>query len=71
MPYDEAGATFPGGPGEVPRVTSWNTVASYATYAEAHAAVDRLAVAGFPVQEIEIVGSDLRVARHEHGTTLR
>jgi hypothetical protein len=32
------------GPGlDAPRVTSWNTVASYATYGEAHAAVDRLA----------------------------
>ncbi len=50
-----------GAPGvDAPRVTSWNTVASFATYGEAHAAVDRLATAGFPIQEIEIVGSDLR-----------
>jgi hypothetical protein len=49
------------GPGvDAPRVTSWNTVASYATYPEAHAAVDRLATAGFPIEEIEVVGSDLR-----------
>ncbi len=53
-----SGGAVPGA--EAPRVTSWNTVASYATYAEAHAAVDRLATAGFPIEEIEIVGSDLR-----------
>lgn len=46
--------------GTLPRITAWNTVASYATYAEAQAAVDRLAAVGFPIHEIEIVGSDLR-----------
>ena len=44
----------------VPQVTAWNTVASYSSYAEAEAAVDRLASSGFPVQELEIVGSGLR-----------
>lgn len=43
-----------------PRVSAWNTVASYATYGEAQAAVDRLAASGFPVAELEIVGSGLR-----------
>lgn len=45
---------------QAPSVTAWNTVASYATYGEAQAAVDRLAAVGFPIQEIEIVGSGLR-----------
>lgn len=35
------------------------TVASYETYAEAQAAVDRLAKAEFPVKELAIVGTDL------------
>lgn len=43
-----------------PAVTAWNTVASYADYAQAQAAVDRLAEAGFPIGELEIVGSGLR-----------
>ncbi|MST33828.1 hypothetical protein GHK86_14010 [Acidimicrobiaceae bacterium USS-CC1] len=50
-----------------PQVTSWNTVASFATYLEAHAAVDRLAVAGFPVEEVEIVGSGLRTVERVTG----
>jgi hypothetical protein len=50
------------GPGflEAPQVTAWNTIASFATYGEAQAAVDRLAASGFPVNELEIVGSGLR-----------
>lgn len=60
MSFDTAYPTNPVATGEVPRVTAWNTVASYATYQEAHGAVDRLASAGFPVEEIEIVGSGLR-----------
>lgn len=50
-----------------PQVTAWNTVASYATYAEALAVVDQLAAAGFPVEEIEIVGSGLRTVEHVTG----
>ncbi|HET9072304.1 MAG TPA: general stress protein [Acidimicrobiales bacterium] len=60
MSYDTTHLTVPAGMGEVPRVTAWNTVASYATYREAHDAVDRLASVGFPVEDIEIVGSGLR-----------
>jgi uncharacterized protein YqgC (DUF456 family) len=45
---------------EVPRVNAWNTVASYGRYDQAQAAVDQLVAVGFPVQEVEIVGSDLR-----------
>jgi len=46
--------------GQVPRVSAWNTVASYASYGEAQAGVDRLASVGFPINELEIVGSGLR-----------
>jgi hypothetical protein len=47
-------------PQDAPKITSWNTVVSYATYDEAQAAVDRLALENFPVDELEIVGSGLR-----------
>lgn len=45
---------------EAPRITAWNTVVSYASYSEARATVDRLTESGFPVEELEIVGSGLR-----------
>jgi hypothetical protein len=54
-------------PQEAPRVTAWNTVASYASYVEAQAAVDRLVVAKFKVQELEIVGSGLRTVERVTG----
>lgn len=56
--YDQRAVA--GEPMAAPQVTAWNTVASFATYAEAQAAVDQLAAVGFPVHEIEIVGSGLR-----------
>jgi hypothetical protein len=43
------------------------SVASYATYAEAQEAVDRLSDAGFPVENVDIVGSDLRLVEHVTG----
>jgi hypothetical protein len=39
---------------------AWNTVASYSSYQEAQAAVDRLSDEGFPVENLDIVGSGLR-----------
>lgn len=57
-PYDQRAAVSE--PVVAPQVTAWNTVASFATYAEAQAAVDQLTAVGFPVHEIEIVGSGLR-----------
>ncbi|GLU89536.1 general stress protein [Agromyces sp. NBRC 114283] len=42
-----------------PTLPKGETVASYETYAEAQAAVDRLAKAEFPVKELAIVGTDL------------
>jgi Heat induced stress protein YflT domain len=43
------------------------TVASYATYAEAQRAVDALSDAGFPVEVAEIVGSDVRLVERVTG----
>lgn len=54
-------------PQEAPRITSWNTVVSYASYAEAQAAVDRLTADSFPVEELEIVGSGLRTVERVTG----
>jgi hypothetical protein len=46
---------------------AWNTVASYDDYAGAQAAVDRLSDDGFPVDELSIVGSDLRLVEKVTG----
>jgi hypothetical protein len=45
----------------------WNTVASYSTYEEAQAAVDRLSDDGFAVEQLDIVGSGLRLVEHVTG----
>jgi len=47
--------------GDTPSVSYWNTVGSYPTYEQAQAAVDALVSAGFPVEHLQIVGSDLRL----------
>ncbi|WP_210418414.1 general stress protein [Agromyces intestinalis] len=44
---------------QFPSLPKGETVASYETYPEAQAAVDRLAKAEFPVSELSIVGTDL------------
>ncbi|MFF2271071.1 general stress protein [Agromyces sp. NPDC058136] len=44
---------------EIPTLPKGETVASFETYAEAQAAVDRLSKAEFPVKELAIVGTDL------------
>jgi uncharacterized membrane protein len=46
---------------------AWNTVASYSSYQEAQAAVDRLSDQGFPVENLDIVGSDLRTVERVTG----
>lgn len=46
---------------------AWNTVASYSAYPEAQAAVDRLSDEKFPVEHIDIVGSDLRLVERVTG----
>ncbi|GAA2392390.1 hypothetical protein GCM10010420_16160 [Streptomyces glaucosporus] len=46
---------------------AWNTVASYSAYQDAQTAVDRLSDERFPVEHIDIVGSDLRLVEHVTG----
>ena len=43
------------------------TVASYATYAEAQQAVDSLSDRGFPVEAVEIIGHDVRLVERVTG----
>ena len=52
---------------------AWNTVASYSSYEEAQAAVDRLSDQSFPVENLDIVGSGLRLVERVTGrlTTAR
>jgi len=50
-----------------PVSAAWNTVASYDDYLEAQAAVDRLSDDGFPVEHLDIVGSDLRLVERVTG----
>lgn len=56
---------------ELPRfdaaAMAWNTVARYETYEEAQAAVDRLADEHFPVEHVDIIGSDLRLVERVTG----
>lgn len=53
--------------GRAPYVNDWNTVASFASHAEAQAAVDHLVAGGFPVGYLEIVGSQLQSVEHVTG----
>jgi len=46
---------------------AWNTVASYPSYEEAQAAVDRLSDERFPVENLDIVGSGLRLVERVTG----
>ena len=50
---------------------SGQTIANYPTYPEAQAAVDRLSDAGFPVESVDIVGSDLRLVERVTGRLTR
>jgi hypothetical protein len=54
-----------------PVSTAWNTVASYDSYPQAQAAVDHLSDEGFPVQDLDIVGSDLRLVERVTGRLTR
>jgi hypothetical protein len=60
---------------EMPRLDAaamaWNRVARYETYEEAQAAVDRLSDEHFPVQNLDIVGSDLRLVERVTGRMTR
>ena len=46
---------------------AWNTVASAPTYLGAQAVVDRLSDDGFPVEHLDIVGSDLKLIERVTG----
>ena len=46
---------------------AWNAVATYTSYEAAQAAVDRLSDDGFPVEHLDIVGSDLRLVERVTG----
>ena len=50
-----------------PASMAWNAVASYSSYEEAQAAVDRLSDDGFPVEHLDIVGSDLHLVERVTG----
>jgi len=50
-----------------PASMAWNAVASFSSYEEAQAAVDRLSDDGFPVEYLDIVGSDLRLVERVTG----
>ena len=56
-----------------PVSAAWNTVARYDDYQAAQRAVDRLSDNGFPVEKLDIVGSDLRLIERVTGrlTTMR
>lgn len=57
--------------GEPPRLdpvsAAWNTVATFDSYEHAQLAVDRLSDDGFPVENLDIVGSDLRLVERVTG----
>ena len=46
---------------------AWNTIARYGEYADAQRAVDRLSDDGFPVEQLDIVGSDLKLVERVTG----
>jgi len=46
---------------------AWNTVARFDDYASAQRAVDRLSDDGFPVEQLDIVGSDLQMVERVTG----
>jgi hypothetical protein len=50
-----------------PAFTAWNTVASFDEYAAAQRAVDQLSDSGFPVEHLDIIGSDLRLIERVTG----
>jgi len=50
-----------------PAYTAWNTVSSYDDYAAAQRAVDQLSDDGFPVEHLDIIGSDLHLVERVTG----
>ena len=54
-----------------PVSAAWNTVARFDDYETAQRAVDRLSDDGFPVEQLNIVGSDLRLVERVTGRLTR
>ena len=50
-----------------PISAAWNTVARFDDYSSAQRAVDRLSDDGFPVEQLDIVGSDLQLVERVTG----
>ena len=50
-----------------PVSAAWNTVARFDDYSSAQRAVDRLSDDGFPVEQLDIVGSDLQLVERVTG----
>jgi hypothetical protein len=50
-----------------PISAAWNTVATFDDYESAQRAVDRLSDDGFPVENLDVVGSDLRLVERVTG----
>ena len=50
-----------------PISAAWNTVARFDDYADAQQAVDRLSDDGFPVEQLDIVGSELQLVERITG----
>jgi hypothetical protein len=50
-----------------PVQAAWNTVARFDDYGSAQRAVDRLSDDGFPVEKLDIVGSDLQLVERVTG----
>jgi hypothetical protein len=54
-----------------PVSAAWNTVGRFDDYETAQRAVDRLSDDGFPVEKLDIVGSDLRLVERVTGRLTR
>jgi Domain of unknown function (DUF3482) len=54
-----------------PISAAWNTVARFDDYESAQRAVDRLSDDGFPVEKLDIVGSDLQLVERVTGRLTR
>ncbi len=50
-----------------PITAAWNTVARFDDYDSAQRAVDRLSDDGFPVEKLDIIGTDLRLVERVTG----
>jgi len=69
--FGTASATTFAPPRLDPAFAARNTVASYDDYAQAQRAVDRLSDDSFPVEHLDIIGSDLRLVERVTGRLKR